>query len=417
MGLSGQLVLLIFCFELTVRIMYQGARFVHGSSKWWHLLDITVVGLGLWDVMLTVMPSEMSGADHRHRHSIVKSLRLVRLVRLIRLAHLFPSLMTFIKALWDMLHKFVWIFFILFLFMFCSSIILTMLLGQNEFSGVQGMEEDIEQIRTMFRTVPESLFSLFQVTTCDNWMLIAAPAIRVNPYFRIFFIVYVVFASWILISILTAVASDAMISSSAEKHEAALLEKDRLHQQFIRFLEESFVTADTNSNGILERQEFCDWIDTDTVGEDMATFGMKLTREEYLKAWDMLDIGGEDELCSEEFVSGFSYLHEALCTTHVVNIDYSLKRISLSMQNRIDRLSDELNDLTEQGDVMLKSLELQESMQKAQTASLWLWKEWVRQKDPDCLTPDMAEIHRTSMTTAMTGAMSSVTSSASGFAK
>merc|ERR1719181_443193 len=96
-----------------------------------------------------------------------------------------------------------------------------------------------------------------------------------------------------------------------------------------------------------------------SVQEEMRRTGILLTQDDLLKTWEMLDIDRSGELTIDEFVSGFTYLHEALCTKHVVNIDYHLKRIQMNMENRIDRLRDDIIDLCQQNFEIEKSLQAQ----------------------------------------------------------
>merc|ERR1719238_2068350 len=113
----------------------------------------------------------------------------------------------------------------------------------------------------------------------------------------------------------------------------------------------------------------------DFVHEEMTKLGICMSESDFLKGWEMSDIDGSGELSIEEFVAGFSYLQESLCTKHVVNIDYSLKRIAMDMEARIDKFSEDVAELRVQGEEIMKSLELQELMQQAQALSLWLWQE------------------------------------------
>lgn len=380
----------VFVVEITLRIAYEGRLFATGKEKMWHLLDAIIVALGIWDLWLPVVLAQMSGgtshlkveeSHHRkglHRHgSVLRFLRLMRLLRLIRVFKMFPALANFVGALWDMLHKFVWIFLVLFFFIFCSSIVLTKLLGQSDFAEIEGLEEEIDFIRTHFRDVPSALFTLFQVTTCDNWTKIAVPVIRVNPYMRLFFIGFIVFASWILISVLTAVASDAMVGATSDKREEERKEQERAQLKFIVFLKDAFIRADTDGNGSMDKEEFLALMVQEFVHVEMRKTGINMTMEELLKAYQMLDIDGSGELTIDEFVSGFSYLREALCTKHVVNIDYSLKRFSMTMETRIERLCAEISEFSMENEEIAELMDRQDEMQKAQRLSLWLWQEWV----------------------------------------
>lgn len=127
----------------------------------------------------------------------------------------------------------------------------------------------------------------------------------------------------------------------------------------------------------MDKEEFLALMVQEFVHVEMRKTGINMTMEELLKAYQMLDIDGSGELTIDEFVSGFSYLREALCTKHVVNIDYSLKRFSMTMETRIERLCAEISEFSMENEEIAELMDRQDEMQKAQRLSLWLWQEWV----------------------------------------
>jgi voltage-gated sodium channel len=182
--------LTIFLFELVCRILYWGWSFLTGKDKWWHLLDGSVVVLGVWDTwLIKLLSMEDGGNSPLHHMRILRTFRLLRLLRLIRIIKIFNKVMLVVEGLGEVFHKFLWIFLALFFFIFCSSIILVKTLGEGIgiMSEQEGMEEEAEFLRAKFRNVPASVFTLFQVATLDEWDVIAGPVIQVNPVWRLFF--------------------------------------------------------------------------------------------------------------------------------------------------------------------------------------------------------------------------------------
>lgn len=387
--------LFIFSVELVLRLAYSGPYFFVGRDRMWHALDLIIVGIGIFDFVAGHIVrrhgDDEAGGDLRKQSAMLRCLRLLRLLRLLRVFNLFPAMGQFLQALWEMLHKFGGIFLVLFFFIFCSAIILTRTLGKVEVDeddpplGAEYTDERAQQIKHRFRDVWTSWFTLFQVTTTDNWDTIATPIVKRNPWWRCFFVTFIVFASWVLISVLTAVASDSMIAMTSDKREFERKEQEKRHSLFIRFLKECFLGADADGNGVLDREEFVTLMGQDRVIKEMRTLGISLTQEEFLKAWEMLDIDSSGELTIDEFVSGLSYLHEALSTKHVVNIDYSLKRVSARLDQRIDLLLEDIQELKKTNNEIIECLATQEEMAKHQSLSLWLWQQWVNAEGgPEC---------------------------------
>merc|ERR1711908_204937 len=109
---------------------------------------------------------------------------------------------------WEMVYTFFWIYAVIFVLILCCAIVLTQTLAR-------GSDLD-EHVVANFASVGVSMFTLFQVTTTDNWDRIASPVIRQNPAWRLCF---VAFASWVMIAALTGVAADCMITESSNQRE------------------------------------------------------------------------------------------------------------------------------------------------------------------------------------------------------
>mmetsp|Transcript_123775 Transcript_123775/g.194139 ORF Transcript_123775/g.194139 Transcript_123775/m.194139 type:complete len:534 (+) Transcript_123775:75-1676(+) len=384
--------LTIFLFELVCRVAYLGWSFVYGGEKWWHLLDVCVVVLGVWDTwLIRLLGMDDDSTMSTTNMSVLRTFRLLRLLRLIRIAKIFNKVMTVVEGLSEVGYRFLWIFLALFFYIFCASIIMVKTLGEGiGIISEEGMEDEAMFLRTKFQNVPSSVFTLFQVATLDEWEVIADPIIKVNPMWRLFFIVFIA-ASWILVSVLTAVASNAMIAQTAEKREQQKKDQDRKKDKFIEFLKIAFVQADADGSGTMDKEEFTELTKKDYVVERMQELGVHLSEEDFQKAWDMLDVDGSGELSIDAFVNGFSALHEALATKHVVNIDYSLKRVQFEMEQRLETLDDQIKELRAQNEEMWTSLDNQERMREAQSLSLWLWQQWMSTAGSGSLTPDMAD--------------------------
>mmetsp|Transcript_158892 Transcript_158892/g.505973 ORF Transcript_158892/g.505973 Transcript_158892/m.505973 type:complete len:504 (-) Transcript_158892:106-1617(-) len=354
--------LVIFIVEIILRIRHRGfQRYIFGDGEGvvcvehWHVLDCVIVTVGVLDLWL--MPIFGTAGSSGHKTSFLRFLRLLRLLRLFRLFEMFPALASFIGALKDMMGTFIWIFIVLFMFIFTCAIILTHLLGHGEALGPrQWLEKEhaeaLHKTSLHFGNVPDSLFTLFKLTTIDNWDDIAYPVVEMNPWWRLFFVFFISFASWTMISVLTAVASNKMIAATANRKENETREQERKYQAFIEFLRNSFLAADEDGNGVLDMGEFSSLISQDFVHNRMKELGVHMSREELFKAWEMLDIDESGELTIEEFVTGLSTLQEGLATKHMVSVDYSLKRVSLKTEKNMNDMAKRAMDMvTESSDI------------------------------------------------------------------
>lgn len=383
--------LLIFIVEIGLRVTHFGLEgFFTGDDRWWAFLDSIIVAMGVMDLWITPFLAHFTqatgGPPTSKYTSVLRFLRLMRLLRLLRVFKMFSEMRRFAAALVAMGSQFIWIFAVLTIFIFCTAIILTHLLGHGESIGgyhelMATQADEFGKIQSNFGDVGTSLFTLFQLTTIDNWDQIAMPICSIYPAWRIFFVFFIMFASWIMISVLTAVASNSMIEATSDRKEREQEELEHKQLLFIEFLRDVFHDADADGNEVLDKEEFSALMEKDFVHKKMRSLGIHFTEDELFKAWEMLDIDESGELTIDEFVTGLSYLQEGLATKHIVNVEYSMKRVSARLDQRLKHVRNEMAELMDQVLVIQEKLGQQGDAQHQQQLSFWLWQQWAAKNE------------------------------------
>jgi len=376
------LFLLIFILEIYLRMREHGCKgYYHGrhgqAVDYWHLLDTIIVATGMLDLWITPCLGALMAT---HTTSFLRFLRLLRMLRLLRLFDLVPAFGTFISALKDMMETFTWIFIVFAIFLFTFGVSLAHLLGHGEALNLtkaseKAHAEDLATIAQNFGSVPDAVFTLFKLTTIDNWDDIAFPVIAFNPWWRLFFLCFIAFGSWTMISVLTAVASNKMIAATADRKENESKEQEKKYQAFIAFLSESFRAADEDGNGMLDMGEFSALISQEFVHQRMRELGVHMSQEELFKAWEMLDIDESGELTIEEFVTGLSTLQEGLATKHMVSIDYNLKRVALKTEIGLENATEKLEVLMRENEQLIDQVNDREEEPDLDEALFVIWKD------------------------------------------
>jgi len=371
-----QIFLLAFAAELALRISFRGAISWAYKDRGWAILDGTLVVIGIFELWILglVLP----------RHSpLMQHLRLWRLARFCRLFKLFPKLTSFLSALMSMVHTFVWVFLVLFLFLLVSAILMTHIVGKGELLGVVVDEEDG---REHFSNVPAALFTLFRVITQDDWNDIAGPIISACPPMRLFFVFFIAFASWTLISVLTGVASDEMIAATSNRKEEERQEQERRQKEFINFLRKCFYDFDSDGNEVLDKDEFAALMQGASMQQHMQTVGLDMTLDAMRQAWIMLDVDGHGQLTIDDFVEGLSYLQETLSVKHIISIDYSVKRTSVRLEKCLDKLLDELIQVGYQSKTIVDFLGNQDILREKLNVELATWRAWAAKNNPSAVS-------------------------------
>jgi voltage-gated sodium channel len=176
----------IFVVELVIRITAYGRRPQDFFKEGWNVFDFVVIALAF-------LPGLRDN---------VTLLRLARLLRVVRLVSVLPDLRVLVRALARSLPP------------ITSLVLLTVLLMY--IYGMVGWilfhEEDPEQ----WGNIGQSLLSLFQILTLENWPQFLEAGQAIHPASWIFFVSYVLIASFLVINILIAI----IINSMEEVHDA-----------------------------------------------------------------------------------------------------------------------------------------------------------------------------------------------------
>lgn len=177
-----RLVLAVFVVELLLRFFVHRGRFFMDA---WRVFDFVVVGIA-------VVPAGSAFAV----------LRALRVLRVLRLVSLVPSMRRVIGALLKALPGMASIIGLLGLVLYVFAVMATKLYGAiaPEFFGHVGA----------------SLFTLFQVMTVEGWPDVARSVMTQSPHSWIFFVVYLLIATFMVLNLFIAVVVNAMQSQVTE---------------------------------------------------------------------------------------------------------------------------------------------------------------------------------------------------------
>jgi voltage-gated sodium channel len=176
----------VFTAELALRIYAFRGRFFRDP---WGLFDLAVVGIA-W------LPA--TGA--------LSVLRALRILRVLRLVSVVPSLRVVVEAMLAALPGMGSIVLLMLLIFYVSAVMATKLYGAS-------MPEE-------FGNLGASLFTLFQLMTLDDWANIVKPAMEKHPYALLFFLPFILVATFVVLNLFIGVIVES-IQSLREEREAA----------------------------------------------------------------------------------------------------------------------------------------------------------------------------------------------------
>jgi voltage-gated sodium channel len=178
--------LVVFVIELVLRLYAYRARFFRDP---WNVFDFLIVGISL-------VPAQ-GGL------SVVRALRILRSLRLVSTV---PGMRRVVSGLLSAIPAMTSIILLLGLVLYVGAVLATELYGRT--------------VPRYFGDLGSSLFTLFQVMTGEAWPDIANEVLPVHPTAWIFFVVYILISTFVVLNLFTAVVVSAMEPERREESEA-----------------------------------------------------------------------------------------------------------------------------------------------------------------------------------------------------
>jgi len=181
--LIDKLCLVVFVVEITLKLL------VYRWSFWrngWNIFDFLVVGIAL-------VPAAGSW-------SVLRALRVLRILRLFTVV---PSLRKVVAAFLHAIPGLMGVVAVMAIFFYVGGVLATRLFG--------------EAFPQWFGTLGASLFSLFQIMTLESWSMgIVRPVMEVYPYAWMFFVPFIIIATFTILNLFIGIIVSTMQELSIE---------------------------------------------------------------------------------------------------------------------------------------------------------------------------------------------------------
>jgi voltage-gated sodium channel len=191
-----QIILWIFVIEIVIRLVVFGpSRFFRDP---WSVFDFIVIAIAL-------LPSGGS----------LSALRALRVLRVLRLVSMMPSLRAVVDALLRAMPAMGSVAALLLLVLYVGAVIATRLFGVSD--------------PQRFGDLGNSLLTMFQILTLEGWPDIMRATLETHPYAWMFFVPFVLIATFAILNLVVAVIVDSMQSGV----QAVVAEEDQKRDEEI----------------------------------------------------------------------------------------------------------------------------------------------------------------------------------------
>jgi len=171
------IILGIFVLEIILKLYAFGYKFFKSS---WNIFDFLIVAIA-------AIPAAGS-------FSVFRTIRILRTLRLIKNV---PKLRLIIEALIKSIPSIGWIMVLLVMVFYIFAVLATNLYSEN--------------FPQWFGDIGESMFTLFQIMTLESWSSgIARPMMEQTPYAYLFFIPFILIATYTTLNIFIAIVVNTM---------------------------------------------------------------------------------------------------------------------------------------------------------------------------------------------------------------
>jgi voltage-gated sodium channel len=187
-----QAILAVFVVEIAIKLIAQGLGFFR---RGWNVFDFVVVGIAL-------VPA--SGP--------LAILRALRVLRVLRLLSMLPRLRFVVEALLHSIPGISAIALLMVVIYYVAAVMATGLFGTTH--------------PDWFGSIGRSMYTLFQVMTLESWSMgIARPVMESHPYAWLFFIPFILIATFTVLNLFIAIIVNTMQSmhETAHQHEEAVI--------------------------------------------------------------------------------------------------------------------------------------------------------------------------------------------------
>lgn len=196
--------IILFIFVIEILLKLYGSRFEFFKDGW-NIFDSTIV-------LISITPS--IGASF----AVLRALRILRTLRLLKNI---PKLKIIIESLLHSIPSIGWIGVLLIIVFYIFAII-----GNNLFGAAYP---------EYFGSLMGSLFTLFQVMTLESWASgIARPIITSSPLASIYFVTFILLATYTTLNIFIAI----VVNTMNELHRKSLTEEEENIKEFVHVEQE-----------------------------------------------------------------------------------------------------------------------------------------------------------------------------------
>jgi len=300
-------------------------------SDFWNWVDALIVAA--WFATLA------GNADIGFNPFLLRLLRLVRLLRLLRLIRtisVFDSLYLMTTAIKGSVSVLVWTVMILGLVEMCLACLIQSLL-QEWIRGHKDTEAS-KVVYMYFGSFARAMLTMYEMTL-GNWMPPCRALVEnVSEWYMLFFLTHKIVIGFSVVSVMTGVFIQETFKVATSDDQIMLNNKERERKHLERKMKALFQAADADGDGNLERGEFVEVMNDNSVRKWLSSMGLDIGDAGTL--FDLLH-NSDGYMTAHDLVQGASRLKGP--AKHIEFVEFLSEWRNL--QRAVEEIQIQLNDI------------------------------------------------------------------------
>jgi len=354
----NQAMLLFFVFEVAARIRLEGCAnfFLDEEERAWNITDLLIVlfgALDLWATRIVQMFGGSSGASGLGKlMMLVRMLRLLRILRLLKLVKAVRPLYSLALGVTQAMQSIFWVLVLTMVTIYAFAILATRMIGHGLL--VKNPDDLDENTKRMFQSIWDSMFTLFGVMNSQHFGDIE-PLLTQVPVTKPVFVLFTICSSWALLSVMTGVVSDHMMSvreMQAQKDEQAQEDRRLWLQKNLRGI---FAAADKDGSGTLGRDEYLELLRSPYHRERIQEIA-NMPVQDLAMMFEWLDVNGNGEIDFKELLHGCDWLNEPINGKSLLKISHAARSHCAALRDSMAKLRKDVGSLKTRQETMQDEL-------------------------------------------------------------
>lgn len=328
-----------FTVELGIRMAACGKRFfVASNERRWNLFDTTLV-VSAWaeEILMAIAGDSMDADDggSKKEFALIRALailRLVRITRVIRVMQFSRDLRIMVYGIVNSLRSLAWAVVLLLLVMFIIGVVITQVVTDSILDGTLSEEQRSDELGH-YATLLRSGYSLYKaISGGEDWGILAEPLISINPILGVLFSIYIAFAVFCVLNVVTGVFVENTSKIKDNDTDHMIMEELAERTRYLDEVRNLFYELDLSGQGKVDWTGFEQRVLDLRVQAYFRKIGLNVEAYNSQRLFSLLDSDEDGTINAEDFVIGCAQLRGNAQKLDITSLRHETKKNRRSME-------------------------------------------------------------------------------------